>query len=291
VYGEFNDQHFTEKLAEEEGIEVSRETVRKIRRAAGMGPKRKRRGKKHRKRRERKAQEGWMVLWDGSPHPWFGPNLPPCCFMAAIDDATGLTEITQMTVDDITTLYGNFGRDTLIAFENWGAGTQGLLKGVGDAFGNLGQSAIKMVEDVMGSMMEMSIQKFLTDKEGAIGGVIKSVMDMPFPLNLMLVGGAIAAVELLFSKIKHFDEGGFVQAPMLGMLHPNEAVIPLNKMHDVINNYNYHNQYGAGRGSQQPQYINLSLSFDGQVFDKRIIKVTGRALQLGNLKVPGRSIG
>jgi transposase len=89
VYGEFNDQHFTEKLAEEEGIEVSRETVRKIRRAAGVGPKRKRRGKKHRKRRERKAQEGWMVLWDGSPHPWFGPNLPPCCLMAAIDDATG----------------------------------------------------------------------------------------------------------------------------------------------------------------------------------------------------------
>jgi transposase len=89
VYGEFNDQHFTEKLAEEEGIEVSRETVRKIRRAAGMGPKRKRRGKKHRKRRERKAQEGGMVLWDGSPHPWFGPNLPPCCLMAAIDDATG----------------------------------------------------------------------------------------------------------------------------------------------------------------------------------------------------------
>jgi hypothetical protein len=89
VYGEFNDQHFTEKLAEEEGIEVSREMVRMIRRAAGIGPKRKRRGKKHRKRRERRAQEGWMVLWDGSPHPWFGPDHPPCCLMAAIDDATG----------------------------------------------------------------------------------------------------------------------------------------------------------------------------------------------------------
>ena len=50
VYGEFNGQHFTEKLAEEEGIEVSREMVRMIRRAAGIGPKRKRRGKKHRKR-------------------------------------------------------------------------------------------------------------------------------------------------------------------------------------------------------------------------------------------------
>ena len=89
VYGGFNDQHFTEKLAEEEGIEVSRETVRKIRRAAGIGPKRKRRGKRHRRRRERRAQEGLMVLWDGSPHPWLGPDHPPCCLMAAMDDATG----------------------------------------------------------------------------------------------------------------------------------------------------------------------------------------------------------
>jgi transposase len=89
VYWDFNDTHFTEKLREKEGIQISRETVRRLRRAAGMGPKRKRRGPKHYKRRERMAQEGWMVLWDGSPHRWFGPKLPPCCLMAAIDDATG----------------------------------------------------------------------------------------------------------------------------------------------------------------------------------------------------------
>ncbi len=88
-YGEFNDTHFTEMLTERERIGLSRETVRKIRRQAGMGPKRKRRPLRHRKRRERKAQEGWMVLWDGSPHPWFGSDHPPCCLMAAIDDATG----------------------------------------------------------------------------------------------------------------------------------------------------------------------------------------------------------
>src|SRR3974390_2379290 len=89
VYWDFNDTHFTEKLREREGIEIGRETVRRIRRAEGIAPKRKRRAQKHRKRRERKAQEGWMVLWDGSPHPWFGPDHPPCCLMAAIDDATG----------------------------------------------------------------------------------------------------------------------------------------------------------------------------------------------------------
>jgi hypothetical protein len=30
-----------------------------------------------------------MVLWDGSPHRWFGDDQEPCCMMAAIDDATG----------------------------------------------------------------------------------------------------------------------------------------------------------------------------------------------------------
>src|SRR5512135_1248891 len=88
-YPEFNDRHFWEQLREQEGIALGREMVRIIRREADILPKRKRRPPSHRKRRERKAQEGWMILWDGSPHPWFGQNLPPCCLMAAIDDATG----------------------------------------------------------------------------------------------------------------------------------------------------------------------------------------------------------
>jgi len=89
LYGDFNDMHFTEKLSEEHQIELSRETVRKLRRKAGVAPKRRRRAPGHRKRRERKAQEGAMVLWDGSPHHWLGPDQPACCLMAAIDDATG----------------------------------------------------------------------------------------------------------------------------------------------------------------------------------------------------------
>ena len=44
VYPEFNDTHFAEKLGEEEGVVLRRETVRKIRREAGIGPKRRRRG-------------------------------------------------------------------------------------------------------------------------------------------------------------------------------------------------------------------------------------------------------
>jgi len=89
TYSEFNDTHFSEKLSEQEGIELSRETLRRLRRGAGIEPKRRRRAPRHRKRRERMAQEGAMVLWDGSPHLWFGPGDPPCCLMAAMDDGTG----------------------------------------------------------------------------------------------------------------------------------------------------------------------------------------------------------
>jgi len=89
TYTTFNDTHFTEKLNEVEDITVSRDTVRRLRRANGIKPKRKRRAKKHYQRRPRKEQEGMMVLWDGSPHRWFGKDKPPCCLMAAIDDAKG----------------------------------------------------------------------------------------------------------------------------------------------------------------------------------------------------------
>ena len=88
TYARFNDTPFTEKLNEVEGITVSRDTVRRLRRTNGIGPKRKRRPPKHHQRRARKPQAGMMVLWDGSPHRWFGKNKPPCCLMAAIDDAT-----------------------------------------------------------------------------------------------------------------------------------------------------------------------------------------------------------
>lgn len=89
VYPVHNDTHFTEALAEREDINLSRETVRQILRGAGVAAKRGRKAPQHRKRRERRPVEGMMAQWDGSPHRWFGDDLPPCCLMAAVDDATG----------------------------------------------------------------------------------------------------------------------------------------------------------------------------------------------------------
>jgi hypothetical protein len=63
--------------------------VRDILRQAGIAAVKKRGVKRHYKRRERKAQEGALVLWDGSPHHWFGEKRGEWTLMAVIDDATG----------------------------------------------------------------------------------------------------------------------------------------------------------------------------------------------------------
>ena len=87
-YTGFNDTHFTEKLLGE-GVELARATVQRIARAAGVAAARPRRPKKYRSRREREAQAGAMLLWDGSRHEWLEKRGPMLCLMGAIDDATG----------------------------------------------------------------------------------------------------------------------------------------------------------------------------------------------------------
>jgi transposase len=88
-YRGFNDRHLTEKLEEEEKLEISREKVRQILRSHGIASPRKRRANKHRSRRERREAEGMMLQVDGSPHDWLEGRGRRLCLIGAIDDATG----------------------------------------------------------------------------------------------------------------------------------------------------------------------------------------------------------
>src|SRR5215468_6176538 len=99
-YQGLNDTHLSEKLREREKITLSRATVRTILRQAGIAAVRKRGVKRHYKRRERKAQEGALLLWDGSPHHWFGDQHGQCNLTAVIDDATGALLHGVFTVEE-----------------------------------------------------------------------------------------------------------------------------------------------------------------------------------------------
>jgi hypothetical protein len=88
-YAGFNDCHLTEKLRTVERIVLSRALVRRVRHEAGLPAKRKRRAPKHRKRRDREAREGALVLIDGSTHDWLEGRGPTFTLVGAIDDASG----------------------------------------------------------------------------------------------------------------------------------------------------------------------------------------------------------
>jgi len=88
-YAGFNDSHLSEKLAQAEGIRVSRPSVRRILRGAHIRSPQKRRAPKYRSRRERRVQEGMMVLTDCSRHDWLEGRGPVLTMVGWIDDATG----------------------------------------------------------------------------------------------------------------------------------------------------------------------------------------------------------
>ncbi len=88
-YAGFNDHHLCEKLVEQEGFSLSRETLRRLLRSQGLGSPRKRRPPAHRQRRLRVAREGELVQLDGSPHDWLEGRGPRLTALGMQDDASG----------------------------------------------------------------------------------------------------------------------------------------------------------------------------------------------------------
>jgi transposase len=104
-YAGFNDHHLTEKLVEVEGFSLSRETLRRLLRSAGLGSPRKRRPPAHRQRRLRSAREGELVQLDGSPHDWLEGRGPGLTALGMQDDASGKILAAQFFSSETTQGY------------------------------------------------------------------------------------------------------------------------------------------------------------------------------------------
>jgi Putative Ig domain len=88
-YAGFNHTHLTELLAECDGINLARSTVRRLLVDAEIPSPRHRRSPRHRCRRERMPQEGMLIQIDGSHHSWLEEREPWLTLLVAVDDATG----------------------------------------------------------------------------------------------------------------------------------------------------------------------------------------------------------
>ncbi len=84
----FNDRHFTDLLREEEGLNIGRESVRKILRSSGIASTRKVKKRRHRCRRVPKERFGEMLQGDGSEHDWLEGRGPRLTLVHMVDDAT-----------------------------------------------------------------------------------------------------------------------------------------------------------------------------------------------------------
>jgi hypothetical protein len=87
-YADFGPTLAAEKLAEHDGLAVSRETLRQWMSDAGLWLSRQQRRSFHQPHLRREAY-GELVQIDGSEHRWFEDRGPACSLLVFIDDATG----------------------------------------------------------------------------------------------------------------------------------------------------------------------------------------------------------
>lgn len=80
-----------EHLAEEDGLQVAAETLRRWMLESGQWSRQRGRARAHRQRRTRKEHFGEFVQLDGSFHAWYEQRGPRGCLMNMVDDATNTT--------------------------------------------------------------------------------------------------------------------------------------------------------------------------------------------------------
>lgn len=104
-YEDFGPTFAAEKLAEEHGIALSRETLRKWMSEDGLWRPRRRREARIHQSRPRRARLGELVRVDGSPHDWFEGRGPRCALIAFVDDATSRLLALRFFASETTEAY------------------------------------------------------------------------------------------------------------------------------------------------------------------------------------------
>jgi transposase len=104
-YADFGPTRACEKLLEIHGLNLSKETVRKLMSEAGLWIPRKLRSPTIYQPRNRRHCVGEMIQIDGSDHRWFEDRGPACTLLVYIDDATSRLMHLHFTYSESTFSY------------------------------------------------------------------------------------------------------------------------------------------------------------------------------------------
>jgi hypothetical protein len=88
-YFDFNVKHFSEKLKEAHGIELSHSWVKTALQTAGLVARSRKQGR-HRQKRPRRPLPGMLPHLDGSTHGWLGKGRGTQDLIVVFDDATSM---------------------------------------------------------------------------------------------------------------------------------------------------------------------------------------------------------
>lgn len=105
-YADFKPSFAAEKLKEEDGLSINKETLRQIMIKAGLWKGKRRKEVRVHQRRARRERIGEMVQIDGSHHDWFEGRSLKCCLLVFIDDAT--SNLMHLRFEEGETTLGYF---------------------------------------------------------------------------------------------------------------------------------------------------------------------------------------
>jgi transposase len=112
-YADFGPTLACEKLRERHGITISRETLRKLLRDAGIWRTRTERRKAIQQPRARRRCYGELIQLDGSEHRWFEDRAPMCTVLTYVDDASSRLQLLRFVEGESTFDYMEATKDYL----------------------------------------------------------------------------------------------------------------------------------------------------------------------------------
>ncbi|HIB3268376.1 TPA: ISNCY family transposase [Citrobacter youngae] len=105
AYSDFGPTFAGEQLSKELGIQLSKETLRKMMIHAGLWVPRKLRAPKIQQPRYRRACTGELIQIDGCDHHWFEDRARPCTLLVYVDDATSRLMHLRFVLSESTFSY------------------------------------------------------------------------------------------------------------------------------------------------------------------------------------------
>jgi len=136
-----------------------------------------------------------------------------------------------------------------------------FFKGIWDSIASIFTSIGKTVGDAIGGAFKTAVNGVLNFAAGMINGFIDAINGATDVIN-NIPGVKIGKIGKL--KVNLLAEGGIISSPTLAMIGEGrepEAVIPLSKLGDMLNNDNNQTKPNA-----QPPQINVTVQVQGNVF-------------------------